>query len=565
MSTVDYNTNNYTISELLAIIGLEDPTEQEIMDTTNKFIDQFSKENSPNLIAFFQDIQTKLLQYTDKLQTGSNASAEEYTPNSEQTDRWFKNEALPQDEKPIQKDKNTERKEQIDVYDNNHVPMNREQLGINNNFTVPVAQDTLNPNLTNITSRFINLDSQFRQAAGGIDTISTDYNLDLSDPLTNVLSLRLYSVQIPFTWYIIDDQYGNTCFWVTNTGKTFKIFIEPGNYNSTTLCDALNKAFTNAANFNPPYLNGFTNTVDPSAKIVTYNSVNGKITINLFDWIDPALNPIITINQFGDTFDGSVDAYITFFDFTGKLNCLGDHLACAVQNMSFNGTLGWIMGYRLPIVPIFNTPGNTAIAVLDLYGPKYFILVIDDYNQNHINNGLITITELSTKLAMPTYYSTSQPYICSENVSNISPLLSINNVGNLSAQNININNLQDKLSFGYGKIQTILPSAPRTLTQAQLYTINEIMKNREKNTSYRGKAPTSSDTFALIPIKRAGLSTGDMYVDFSGSMQDNKRIYFGPVDIDRMRIRLLDDRGFTVDLHGQDWCITLISENLYQY
>ena len=91
------------------------------------------------------------------------------------------------------------------------------------------------------------------------------------------------------------------------------------------------------------------------------------------------------------------------------------------------------------------------------------------------------------------------------------------------------------------------------------------MKNREKNTSYRGKAPTSSDTFALIPIKRGGLNTGDMYVDFSGSIQDNKRIYFGPVDIDRMHIRLLDDRGYTVDLHGQDWCITLISENLYQY
>ena len=554
MSTIDFNTDNYTISELLAVIELDNPTEEDIIDTTNKYIDKFSKENSPNLTAFFQDIQTKLLQYTEQLREGG-------TLNAEQTDRWFKNEALPQTKKPIQKDKNTERKEQIDVYDDNHVPMNREQLGINNNFTVPVAQDTLNPNLTNITSRFINLDSQFRQAAGGVDTISTDYNLDLSDPLTNVLSLRLYSVQIPFTWYIIDYQYGNTCFWVTNNGNTFKIFIEPGNYNSTTLCDALNKAFTTAANFNPPYLNGFTGGILP---IVTYNSVNGKITINLDGWTDPASNPIVSIDPTTTTFDGSTDAYFTFFDFTGKLNCLSK-LACAVQNMSFNGTLGWVMGYRLPIVPVFNTPGNTAIAVLDLYGPKYFILVIDDYNQNHINNGLITITELSTKLAMPTYYSTSQPYICSENVSNISPLLSINNVGNLSAQNININNLQDKLDFGYGKIQTILPSAPRTLTQAQLYTINEIMKNREKNTSYRGKAPTSSDTFALIPIKRAGLNTGDMYVDFSGSMQDNKRIYFGPVDIDRMRIRLLDDRGYTVDLHGQDWCITLISENLYQY
>jgi hypothetical protein len=568
MTTIDYNTDNYTISELLAIIGLDDPNEQLIVDTTNTLIDRFQTEGASNLVSFFQDIQTKLLQYMNQLETGGGDA--EYEPNSDQTDRWFKNEALPQDDNPVQKDKNTERKQQIDVYDNNHVPMNREQLGVTNTVSVPVAQDTLNPNLENITSRFINLDSQFRQAAGGVDTIATDYTLDLSDPLTNVISLRLYSIQIPFTWYVIDDQYGNTCFWVTNMDNTFKIFIEPGNYSPATFCTALNLAFTTDANFKEPndiYLHAFQYLPAPVLpavvpSIVTYNSNNGKITINLSGWTDPANHIIKDITQGVDIFDGATDAYFTFFDFTGRLNCLKDHLTCVAQNITFNGTLGWLMGYRLPIVPVFSG-GNTAIAVLDLYGSKYFILVLDDYNQNHINNGLITITELSTKLAVPSYFNTSQPYICSSSASNISPLLSINSIGNSTNQNFNA--LQDKLDFSYGKVQTVLPSAPRTLTQAQIYTINEIIKNREKNTSYRGKAPTSSDTFALIPIKRAGLNIGDMYVDFSGSIQDNKRIYFGPVDIDRMHIRLLDDRGYTVNLHGQDWCITLISENLYQY
>ena len=556
MSTIDYNIDNYTITELLAILNLNDPTEEQILDTTNKLIDRFTTENSPNLVDFFQNIQTKLLQYINQLE--STGEDEEYKPNTEQTDKWFKNEVLPQENNAVQKDKNTERKQKIDIYDNQHVPMNREHLGVNNNFSLPVAQDTLNPNLENITTRFINLDSQFRQAAGGIDTLSTDYTLDLSDPLTNVLSLRLYSVQIPFTWYVIDEQFGNTCFWTTNQGNTFKIFIEPGNYNPTTFCTALNNAFTINTNFSPEYSQAFIGGTPP---IATYNSNNGKITINLSGWTDPA-NKLVTGIIQGSAFDAEINPYFTFFDFTGQLNCMDDS-ACAVQNISFNNTLGWVMGFRLPIVPVFSSPGNTGIAVLDLAGPKYFILVLDDYNQNHINNGLITITEVSTKLALPSYYSTSQPYICSSNVSNISPLLSINNIGNLPTQDLN--SIQDKLDFSYGKTQTILPSAPRTLTQAQIYTINEIMKNREKNTSYRGKAPTSSDTFALIPIKRSGLSTGDIYVDFSGSIQDNKRIYFGPVDIDRMRIRLLDDRGFTVNLHGADWCITIISENLYQY
>ena len=59
------------------------------------------------------------------------------------------------------------------------------------------------------------------------------------------------------------------------------------------------------------------------------------------------------------------------------------------------------MGFRAPIEPIINytednqgniiSQGNDALAVLDLIGPKYFIVVLDDFNQNHINNGLITL------------------------------------------------------------------------------------------------------------------------------------------------------------------------------
>jgi hypothetical protein len=156
-------------------------------------------------------------------------------------------------------------------------------------------------------------------------------------------------------------------------------------------------------------------------------------------------------------------------------------------------------------------------------------------------------------------------------------ILDINAVGNLSnitpaeaaALGVNtdnlFNSLSDKVDLGTGDIQQFLPSAPRTLTQAQIYTINEIIKNRSKTISFRAKAPTNSDTFAIIPIKYGSMTTGQLYTELSGQFQDNKRIYFGPVDIDRLRIRLIDDRGNVVDLHGADWCVTLISENLYQY
>ena len=80
------------------------------------------------------------------------------------------------------------------------------------------------------------------------------------------------------------------------------------------------------------------------------------------------------------------------------------------------------------------------------------------------------------------------------------------------------------------------------------------------------KAPASSDTMALIPIKHSGSNqTGDLYVEFGGSLQDNKRIYFGPVNIDRMRVKLYDDKGNILNMNGADWSITLIADILYQY
>jgi hypothetical protein len=553
MSKVSYNVDDYTITELLEILGLDEDTSiDEIIVSTNNYIKRFKKENRNDLVSFFQNMQSKLVKYITRDET------EDYVPNDEQTMNWFKFQSLPQDD-PIQSNKITDRGQKIDVYDNNHMPMKKEELGVSNTFDVPVVQDKLNPNLENITSRFINLDSQYRQPSGGIESMSTDYTMDLSDPLTDVISLRLYSIQIPYTWYTIDYVYGNTCFWVTNKNNTFKISIEPGNYSPSEFCNTINNVS----------FNQFTYSSSPKPPITTYNSNNGKITMNLHGWIDPSGNLITSINQYIDTFDHETDAYFTFFDMTGNKTTFNNGF---VQNQTFDGTLGWLMGYRLPIQPVF-VAGTIGQSILNLFGTKYFIVVLDDYNQNHINNGLITITELSKTLSMPSYYNSSQPLICQSTLS----VFDIDAVGNLSnltqeemiSLGINQNNLfsilMDTYSPNVGDVPQVTPSAPRTLTQAQIYTINEIIKNRSKTISFRSKAPTNSDTFAIIPIKYGSMSIGQLYTELSGQFQDNKRIYFGPVDIDRLRIKLLDDKGNTVDLHGADWCVTIISENLYQY
>ena len=40
-------------------------------------------------------------------------------------------------------------------------------------------------------------------------------------------------------------------------------------------------------------------------------------------------------------------------------------------------------------------------APVSAYGPKYFILVVDEYSNNRLNKGLVNIGDTQTKLAIP--------------------------------------------------------------------------------------------------------------------------------------------------------------------
>lgn len=509
-NTINMDIDTYTLTELMAIVGINELDQNKIIANTNAYIQKY-KNTNPDISVFFSQIQDELL-----------SAAKE--------NEWYENEYLQQSDE-IQSDKITDRKQKVQVYENDHQPMNREQLGVSNTYNLPVAQDVLNPNLKNVITRLVNLDSQYRQFSNGPESGSTDYTLDLSDTLKNVLSIKLFSYQIPYSWYTVDVFYGNTCFWITYEKYNVAISIQSGNYNTKQFVDALNASFATA---------GFTF----SSTAVSIDEINGKITLNLYQGVFSG-----EINDETVTFTIDGNTVITFFDFTGNLQCG----ASCLKGTYLNQSLGWIMGFRVPYVHV-NVSGNTASSIIDLNGTKYLILVLDDYNQNHVNTGLVSITEYTDNLKNP-YYSQDLPYYC------IAP-----NVVACSEQNEMNSQLivSDKLNVNYSGVQQILPSAPRTLTQSQIYSYNEINKNHANN-NYKSRAPTTPDILAIIPIKTSGVSTGTLLVEFSGSLQENIRTYFGPVNIDRMRLKLLDDKGNILNMNGSDWCITLICECLYQY
>lgn len=534
---IDTNVDNYTIADLYVILNLgNQPTADEIKTKCQHFIQQFDKEGNTILSTFFSDIETRLLTYLSD-------------PNSDvaalQSQNWYQNEYLTQND-TVQTEKITERKQKIKTFGDDHLPMNREQLGVSNQYSVPVAQDVLNPKLENVYLRFINIDSQFRQASNGTESGATDFTLDLSDPLNNVLSLKLYSVQIPYAWYTFDATAANNCYWIIlSSGFVIPMGIPSGNYSSTTLASTMNT--DRAVGFGQPGFRGITVENPP----VIYNSSTGKLTFLFHDvhYLDEATGTLYPVD---DT------AQLVFFDLTGSLSCSSS--SCHVVN-TINQTMGWTLGFRLPFYNIDIIQGNTGDALVDLYGPKYLILCLDDYNQNHINNGLITITEMSKYVKLPTYYLPTLPVVCTTPTNEVEQF--VRSVPTVSTSNTA---WIDKINVAYKPVAQVVPTAPRILTQSQIYSINEIQKNNERNTNYKSRAPTQSDTFALIPVKHnSNNTTGEVYVEFGGSLQESKRIYFGPVNIDRLRVKLYNDKGVLVNMNGADWSFTMLAEVLYQY
>jgi len=68
-----------------------------------------------------------------------------------------------------------------------------------------------------------------------------------------------------------------------------------------------------------------------------------------------------------------------------------------------------------------------------------------------------------------------------------------------------------------------------------------------------------------LPARTAITSVNTPLVLFGVNFLINAREYFGPVTIERLGIKLVDDKGNLVDLNGLDWSFVFRVKQLYQY
>jgi hypothetical protein len=431
-------------------------------------------------------------------------------------------------------------------------------------FKVPVTQGNKNPLLKNTINRFVIIDSKYREISSGTTISSNDYLAVLSHPLTNVLSLRVYACQIQYCWYAFNQTIKNTGMWVSHTTydsvtdvgseTIIPISIQEGNYSPQTLVAELISAF-NRATF-----------LSVSSSNISYSERTGKFTIDIAGQYctgGTIPNPFY-VNQTIDIvpFTVSLGTVLIFFN----------PLVSVTNTTYFDQTLGWRLGFREPTIVftdgsgVVSTPINTTInvagpvegkAIADITGTKYLTLLIDDYNQNQIDGTITTIAAAATTVAVPSYYRPGAPVVAE-------------NPGTVNIQDVTGNSLLSGSlanTFAVAPIvQPFVNPVGNSLTENQIYAINEATRFNIKHSRYRTPAPSNSGVIAIIPVNTSDVPTGTVMSLFSEQMQTFAvRKYFGPVTIQKMRLKLLDDAGNTISLNGGDWSVSFIAESLYQY
>lgn len=511
MSELDTNIDNWSTDDLQELLGLteETLTPSKIEEESEQLIESSYDAGKYTIAEFIKEARDKLL---DSLSTNTEdpSFAEQA---SQQLLEWRENQYLPQSDL-LQSSKTTSRYNKVQTFDDDtHFQMKQEQLGVNQSYNVPIMQGTINPNMKNIVERTVLIDSQYRPAIlpySGCDVNSPSYNtnfsVDLSDPLQNVISMELYSIQIPQSWSNISSALGNNMLQLQTpvdvgpTGDTGPFFIPDGFYTIDTF-------FSSVPDETYPY---------------PYRTIGGVILMYNTD-----INRAVVFSEQNVLWysDNTVDSAIN------SCYCINTHF--------INNNLGWLLGFRNTDDIgnlVSNTSANfedgvTAQAAPNFNGPQYFLLSVDDYQQNRLNKSIISTIDRTVKLDMPDYTSSNS----------FTPDSNGNCIASLTA--------------------------PRQLTQAQLYTINTIYSNRKQNKT-RQAAPTTNNVLSVIPLPARSTATTTLnspLVIFGVNLLINRREYFGPVTIERLGIKLVDDKGNLVELNGLDWSFVFKVKQVYQY
>lgn len=237
----------------------------------------------------------------------------------------------------------------IDDTDNEHMVQVREHRPYLSSFPSEFFPGVINPLKRRINKQNLNIDTRFRENYYG--SPSTNFNVTLPLMINNVLTMQLAAIELPTTFYNISKQYGNNFFTLTVNDASQVVNIADGNYTYTGIVNLLNTTMANIGG-------------DFQYIVFGININNNNGSGQMFVGIDTG-TPLGAINSF-------------------SLNFQADRNGIDDRNTPLPLKLGWTFGFRNGIYE--NNVNYVSEGVVDLLGPRYLYLVVDDFNNNVNNN-----------------------------------------------------------------------------------------------------------------------------------------------------------------------------------
>jgi hypothetical protein len=212
-------------------------------------------------------------------------------------------------------------------------------------------QGTINPLNKRILRQNINIDTRFRE--NYYATQSSNFHLDLPIRLTQVVSLQLSALELPSTFYAISKVFGNNYFVISLPASSgidpLIVTIPDGNYSYIVLQDYINNFL--AAATTPAAYNTIQFLIDINTPGGTGSGGSGKMVV------------------------GSTSGTVAF-----SLNFQTDRYGNDDKQTPLPLKLGWLMGFREGYYE--NNVTYVSEGLVDLLGPRYIYLVVDDFNNN---------------------------------------------------------------------------------------------------------------------------------------------------------------------------------------
>ena len=203
-------------------------------------------------------------------------------------------------------------------------------------------------------------------------------------------------------------------------------------------------------------------------------------------------------------------------------------------------------------------------STVDIKGTQYFIISLDDFNNNKPNLDLISLVDTADKnFKIPSYINTQtmdKRYGKGKYYIGYEPTQSQSNEGYACVDVADVGNNERACSTNDLNIDL-----SSNLTKAQKYTATQISLALQQQGVNRFKSPNSSDLLVRFSVNRNPLDWNTSIIYNNPDKELTKRKYFGPVKLSKFGVRLLNDKGFEVNLNDRDWSFSIIATSLYQY